>query len=174
MSKRKKTLPALKRIATEVYAGYRIDTTDLQGTVRYEVTPADEPRGMGGSLYPAMAEARRFVDRFGNAKMKMSVRPGYAYRGATYLPDHDFEDGSHKVLHVVEFGSDYRFNCGGRAVPSGFTRAEMDWSPHSTPTVEQFHTWVDLGMPGRTGAGPLNGDDLLELAGRVNAGGRWT
>lgn len=44
---------------------------------------------------------------------------------------------------------------------------DMDWSPYSNPSEEDFALWVDLGMPTRkavNGIGPLNIDDLIKLA----------
>jgi len=85
--------------------------------------------------------------------MSQKIQPGYEYKGVRYLPDYDYEDDNMKIFHMVELDQP----TGGQEL------VILDWSPYSTPTIEQFQTWVDLGMPGRTGSGPLDEDSLLEI-----------
>lgn len=47
--------------------------------------------------------------------------------------------------------------------PTGAT-VSCDWSSYDYMTYHQASTWIDLGMPSRIGAGPLNDSDLLTLA----------
>jgi hypothetical protein len=77
------------------------------------------------------------------------VQPGYEYEGVEYHPYTETEDDNIKIYHEVSDGVDSRM---------------MDWSPYSTPTVADFHLWVDLGMPGRVTNGPLNTQDLEKIA----------
>jgi hypothetical protein len=85
----------------------------------------------------------------------MKVQPGYTFKGVTYLPDHDYEDDNMKIFHIVEVNN---------------KEVSMDWSPYSTPSVEEFQTWVNLGMPKRVTNGPLNREDLVKLLQEKNNG----
>jgi len=84
----------------------------------------------------------------------MKIQSGYTFKGVTYLPDYDYEDDNMKIFHTVEIDT-----YGGSPVIS----TSMDWSPYSTPTMEEFQTWVNLGMPKSSGTGSLDRDDLIKL-----------
>lgn len=58
---------------------------------------------------------------------------GYSYKGYTYLPQQDVEEDNIKIWHEV------------KAPEIGIIH--IDCSPYRTPTVEQFHRWVDAGCP---------------------------
>jgi hypothetical protein len=84
----------------------------------------------------------------------MKVSEGYAYRGKRYVQVVDREDDNEKITHYAE-----------EDLPAGkVRRTMMDWSPYSSPTVEEFQVWVDLGMPRRVGPGPLDSRDLIDMA----------
>ena len=75
------------------------------------------------------------------------------YKGYVYQPYEDVEPEENvKIFHFVK-------------TPDG-REIQMDWSPYSTPTPEEFALWIELGMPDRIGGGPLNHSDLLELNNR--------
>jgi hypothetical protein len=80
-----------------------------------------------------------------------TIQPGYAYKGFIYQPEEDREDDNVKIFHFVY-----------TELPSQ-KMISMDWSPYSTPSAEQFQTWVDLGMPKRITNGPLDGNDLIKI-----------
>jgi len=88
--------------------------------------------------------------------------PGYEYKGYFYHQEKDYEDDNIKIFHVVVDPS-------LQARAEGRSETTMDWSPYSTPTLEEFRLWVDLGMPGRTGAGPLDREGLEALAAQKDA-----
>lgn len=71
------------------------------------------------------------------------------YKGYKYRPSFDTQTDCEKIFHDV-------------LTPEG-TLVHFDWSPYSTPPKEAFILWIDLGMPRRTGAGPLTMNDLLHL-----------
>ena len=74
------------------------------------------------------------------------------YKGWTYDADIIDYDDNRKISHY--------------ATKDG-KKVDMDWSPYSTPSKEDFALWVDLGMPDRkavNGIGPLDIDDLIQLA----------
>ncbi len=82
----------------------------------------------------------------------------YNYKGYTYEPDEDTKyDGNGepenvKIYHFVR-------NINHTDEPA----RHMDWSPYSTPTVEQFKLWIDLGFPDRITGGPLTTEDLQKI-----------
>jgi hypothetical protein len=78
----------------------------------------------------------------------MRIQPGYEFKGVKYLPDYDYEEDNMKIFHLVETDKG--------TLP-------LDWSPYSIPTIEEFQTWVNLGMPRRIGTGPLTREDLLKI-----------
>ena len=74
------------------------------------------------------------------------------YKGWKYGEEIDQYDDVTKKFHYAEKNG---------------KKVDMDWSPYSTPTEEDFRLWVDLGMPTRKavkGIAPLNIDDLIQLA----------
>lgn len=73
------------------------------------------------------------------------------YKGWKYGEDIEQDDDVTKKFHYAEKDG---------------KKVDMDWSPYSTPSEEQFKTWVDLGMPTREavkGIGPLSPEDLEQL-----------
>jgi len=73
------------------------------------------------------------------------------YKGWKYGEDVEQYDDVTKKFHYAEKDG---------------KKVDMDWSPYSTPSEEQFKTWVDLGMPTREavkGIGPLDHNDLEQL-----------
>lgn len=73
-----------------------------------------------------------------------------------YIPEIQEEEpeepggrGMQKVFHTV-------------IDPQG-NKHDMDWSPHSYPTEEEVAKWVELGMPARTGTGPLDSEQLATM-----------
>ena len=73
------------------------------------------------------------------------------YKGWKYDSEVEDYDDNRKIFHY--------------ATKDG-KKVDMDWSPYSTPTEEQFKTWVDLGMPTRkdvNSIGPLSPEDLAQL-----------
>jgi len=82
------------------------------------------------------------------------VNREYTYKGIKYNSDLQREDEEvSKYYHTVTF-----------ELPTGKSQEKMmDWSSYSTPTEEQFQAWVDLGMPKRSGIGPLNEKDLMKM-----------
>jgi hypothetical protein len=47
--------------------------------------------------------------------------------------------------------------------PEG-NRYDLDWSPYGYPTREEVATWISLGMPGRSGRGPIDSKELAQMA----------
>lgn len=74
------------------------------------------------------------------------IKYDHEYKGYRYEPSEDRDDDVIKINHDVR-------------KPDG-TMIMMDWSPYSTPTGEEFATWVDLRCPERRGCGPLDRADL--------------
>jgi len=86
------------------------------------------------------------------------ISEGHTYKGVTYFPEVEREiDGPEKIFHAVRLD-----------LPRGYKQGSgsMDWSPYKTPTVAQYEAWVDLGLPRRTGTGPLTEQDLIALGAR--------
>lgn len=76
------------------------------------------------------------------------------YKGYSYQPDSESDGDTTKIYHMVE-------------TPEGES-VMVDWSPNSSLKLEDFHMWVDLGCPKRTGVGPLNREELLKIAERLD------
>jgi len=80
---------------------------------------------------------------FGNKELD-----GFEYQGFVYSYDLEVSSDNCKTDHFVTKDG---------------KRTEMDWSPYSNPSAEDFKLWIDLGMPRRVGIGPLNERDLANL-----------
>lgn len=76
------------------------------------------------------------------------------YNGYRHQFEVDREDDNIKIFHSV-------------ITPEG-KEVSMDWSPYYMPTDEEFQMWVDLGCPRRITSGPLNRDDLVIIAERLD------
>lgn len=66
-----------------------------------------------------------------------------------YYSEEDRDDDCIKLYHYV--------------VSPNQDEDTMDWSPYSTPTVEDLILWVELGMPSRVTGAPLDHKDLQGL-----------
>ena len=75
----------------------------------------------------------------------------HVYAGYVYDPSVDYEEDCSKIWHDV-----YRQADG---TPIG----SVDFTPYAYMSIEDFKIWVDLGMPGRVGFGPLNSESLTKL-----------
>lgn len=82
---------------------------------------------------------------FGSKPFDIEVN-GLKYQ---YLPDEDCDGDCVKLWHTI-------------VLPTGKS-VTMDWSPYSTPTVEDITLWIKLGMPARITGCPLNKKDLETL-----------
>lgn len=60
------------------------------------------------------------------------------------------ERGMEKIFHEV--------------YDSEGNRYMLDWSPYSYPTKEEVATWIELGMPKRSGKGPIDSKELAQKA----------
>jgi hypothetical protein len=81
-----------------------------------------------------------------DASVRGDVVDGFEYKGYTYDHDLDIEPEENcKINHMAVKGE---------------KRVHMDWSPYSTPSMEDFELWIDLDMPERINGGPLDRDDL--------------
>jgi len=79
------------------------------------------------------------------------MQPGFTYKGHMYVPEEDIEpDECRKIMHFV--------TVSGQEEP-----LLLSWSPYSTPTIEDFILWVDLGCPGRITGGTLDRQDLERI-----------
>jgi len=92
----------------------------------------------------------------------MKLFDQFTYKGVQYLPEKDYEDDNIKIFHIVkvqmlQWDTETSHRLDMRTV---FKEESMDWSPYSTPSIEDFKLWVDLGRPNRIGIGPLNRKDL--------------
>ena len=75
----------------------------------------------------------------------------YPYKGWEYEQEIDHWPDVSKIDHIAKKD--------GKEV-------DIDWSPYTNMTEEQFKTWIDLGMPDRkavNGIGPLDHNDLDSL-----------
>jgi hypothetical protein len=65
-------------------------------------------------------------------------------------PSEPGERGMEKIFHQV--------------YDSEGNRYLLDWSPYDYPTKEEVATWIKLGMPKRSGKGPINSQELAKLS----------
>ena len=85
------------------------------------------------------------------------VQNGFEYKGFTYGHDLDIEPEENcKINH---FATRHLEPADGGTAAAVKT-VHFDWSPYSTPLVEDFKLWIDLDMPERINHGPLDRDDL--------------
>ena len=74
------------------------------------------------------------------------------YMGWKYVTYDEEYDDNRKTFHTAKKGDE---------------EVDIDWSPYSKMTDEEFKLWLDLGMPTRkdvNSVGPLDMDDLKTLA----------
>ena len=63
------------------------------------------------------------------------------YNGYYYMPEDDIEEDNVKRFHDVKVkGPDGGYHYCGKSFPC---------SPYSTPSLEQFKRWIDMGKPTR-------------------------
>ena len=78
--------------------------------------------------------------------------PGFAVRGWRYQPELLQEPDVEKILHT--------------AVSPDGQEYSIDYTPYQYMDEKTFSVWLKLGMPKRTGIGPLDKTQLLQMASR--------
>ena len=74
--------------------------------------------------------------------------------GYKYVPEIDDEGDVTKIYHYV-------------ITPEG-KEMQVDWSSYKHMTPDDLKLWLKLGMPKRVGTGPLDSDDLRNIANQKN------
>jgi hypothetical protein len=94
------------------------------------------------SSIPKKEQPKQVSEAYGDTVFKVG--------GWTYQAQEDREEDNIKMFHDA-IGPD------GKRYP-------IDFSPYEVMTTETFGLWIKLGMPGRTGRGPLGNDQILSMA----------
>lgn len=89
--------------------------------------------------------------------MSNELKNGFTYKNSIYRPFTESDGDCVKIYHEVDIKIYDLHN------EKGYVSKNIDWSPYSTPTVDDFKLWVDLGFPRRNGPGPLDSKGLLAL-----------